>query len=600
MTNGHLGLLMLAMIVVAIMLGFPTAFTLMGLGTMFAWFAYRSQNPETAVAQTLDLMALRAYAVMCNDVLISVPLFVFMGYLVERANLIQRLFKGLHLATASIPGSLAVATIVTCAIFSTASGIIGAVVTVMGLLAFPAMLKAGYGVKLAAGAVTAGGTLGILIPPSVLLILYGATAGVSVVQLYAGAFFPGIMLAGLYVIYVIVCAKLWPSAAPRLSEEERRVDLPKFAEFISRTMSRNALAGTALAIKGKRNAEVPMAALFKNLFIALLPFLATALLMGSLYLLATEPEEAIPEGVQVMGFAAMQQATEQEAEEELFEPGVRKPIPGWWWITLSIFAGLLAIVYAVLTFVRLEIFKMLLTSFFPLALIILGVLGTIIVGLATPAEAAAMGAFGGLVLAAAYRALNWRMLKEAVFLCAKTSAMVCWLFVGSSIFAAAFRAARRPGNRGHLGEIHGPVAGAVHDSGADHHLSAGLAAGMDRDHRHLHAHLCTAPVPLRYQPAFLRTACGAQPADGIPVAAGGHGGFLPERGVAPPRDVEPDLPRDDAVHGDPGGGNRAPVPVSINRLVAALSGVQQLIRPRLGAPAFENPSHSPPFTRRER
>jgi TRAP-type mannitol/chloroaromatic compound transport system permease large subunit len=438
MTNGHLGLLMLAMIVVAIMLGFPTAFTLMGLGTMFAWFAYRSQNPETAVAQTLDLMALRAYAVMCNDVLISVPLFVFMGYLVERANLIQRLFKGLHLATASIPGSLAVATIVTCAIFSTASGIIGAVVTVMGLLAFPAMLKAGYGVKLAAGAVTAGGTLGILIPPSVLLILYGATAGVSVVQLYAGAFFPGIMLAGLYVIYVIVCAKLWPSAAPRLSEEERRVDLPKFAEFISRTMSRNALAGMTLAIKGKRNAEVPMAALFKNLFIALLPFLATALLMGSLYLLATEAEEAIPEGAQVMGFAAMQQATEQEAEEELFEPGVRKPIPGWWWITLSIFAGLLAIVYAVLTFVRLEIFKMLLTSFFPLALIILGVLGTIIVGLATPAEAAAMGAFGGLVLAAAYRALNWRMLKEAVFLCAKTSAMVCWLFVGSSIFAAAF------------------------------------------------------------------------------------------------------------------------------------------------------------------
>jgi TRAP-type mannitol/chloroaromatic compound transport system permease large subunit len=254
------------------------------------------------------------------------------------------------------------------------------------------------------------------------------------------------MLAGLYVIYVIVCAKLWPSAAPRLSEEERRVDLPKFAEFISRTMSRNALAGMALAIKGKRNAEVPMRALFKNLFIALLPFLATALLMGSLYLLATEPEEAIPEGVQAMGFAAMQQATEQEAaEEDLFEPGVRKPIPGWWWITLGIFAGLLAIVYAVLTFVRLEIFKMLLTSFFPLALIILGVLGTIIVGLATPAEAAAMGAFGGLVLAAAYRALNWRMLKEAVFLCAKTSAMVCWLFVGSAFSRQPSRcsAARR-------------------------------------------------------------------------------------------------------------------------------------------------------------
>jgi TRAP-type mannitol/chloroaromatic compound transport system permease large subunit len=462
MTNGHLGLLMLAMIVVAIMLGFPTAFTLMGLGTMFTFFAYYSQNPATALPQTLDLMALRAYWVMSNDVLISVPLFVFMGYLVERANLIGRLFKGLHLATASIPGSLAVATIVTCAIFSTASGIIGAVVTVMGLLAFPAMLKAGYGIKLAAGSVTAGGTLGILIPPSVLLILYGATAGVSVVQLYAGAFFPGLMLAGLYVLYVIVCAKLWPSAAPALSEEDRRVILPKFAEVVSRTRSRNALAGLILAMKGKRNADVPMKTLLNHLFISLLPALATALLMGSLYLVATEPEEVIPEGLQAMGIGALQEAAQEgglqepegsetreaavqsgqaeqgAAAEEVVEPGQRKPIPAWWWITLAVFLGLLAIIYAVLTFVRLEIFKMLLGSFFPLALIILGVLGTIVVGLATPAEAAAMGAFGGLILAAVYKQLNWRVLKEAVFLCAKTSAMVCWLFVGSGIFAAAF------------------------------------------------------------------------------------------------------------------------------------------------------------------
>jgi len=442
MTNGHLGLLMLSMIVVAIMLGFPTAFTLMGLGTLFTWFAYRSVDPETAVTRTLDLMALRAYWVMSNDVLISVPLFIFMGYLVERSNLIERLFKGLHLATASIPGSLAVATIATCAIFSTASGIIGAVVTVMGLLAFPAMLKAGYGIKLAAGAVTAGGTLGIMIPPSVLLILYGATAGVSVVQLYAGAFFPGLMLAGLYVIYVVACAKIWPKAAPPLPEEERKVDLPQFAQTIAKTWTKNALAGLILAIKGKRNAHVPMRTLFTQLFIALLPAMAVALLMGSLYLVGTEPEEAIPEGAQAMGFAAMEQATETDqeaaAEEEQYAPGERKPIPRWWWITLAVFGGLLVIVYAVFTFARLEIFKMLLTSFFPLALIILGVLGTIVVGLATPAEAAAMGAFGGLMLALAYRALSWRVLKEAVFLCAKTSAMVCWLFVGSGIFAAAF------------------------------------------------------------------------------------------------------------------------------------------------------------------
>src|SRR5659263_604952 len=113
MTNGHMGLLMLAMIVIAIMLGFPTAFTLMGMGTMFAFFAYYSVNPNTAAGHTFDLVAQRAYAVMNNDVLISIPLFVFMGYLVERANLIGRLFKSLHLATSRIPGSLAVATIIT-------------------------------------------------------------------------------------------------------------------------------------------------------------------------------------------------------------------------------------------------------------------------------------------------------------------------------------------------------------------------------------------------------------------------------------------------------------------------------------------------------
>ena len=183
LTNGHLGLLMLALVVVTIMLGFPTAFTLMGMGVFFAWLAYRSVNPDLAVRQVLDLMVQRTYAVMSNDVLIAIPLFVFMGYLVERAALIERLFKSLHLALARVPGSLAVATIVTCAIFATATGIVGAVVTLMGLLALPAMLRAGYSTQLSAGAITAGGCLGILIPPSVLLIVYGATAGVSVVQL---------------------------------------------------------------------------------------------------------------------------------------------------------------------------------------------------------------------------------------------------------------------------------------------------------------------------------------------------------------------------------------------------------------------------------
>jgi TRAP-type mannitol/chloroaromatic compound transport system permease large subunit len=479
MTNGHLGLLMLAMIVIAIMMGFPTAFTLMGMGTMFTFMFYMSADPSTAVPRTLDLMVQRAYAVMNNDVLISVPLFVFMGYLVERANLIEKLFKSLHLATASIPGSLAVATVVTCAIFATATGIIGAVVTLMGLLAFPAMLKAGYNTRLAAGAVTAGGTLGILIPPSVLLILYGATAGVSVVQLYAGAFFPGIMLASLYVLWIIINAKLRPGIAPPLSEEDRRVNLPKFAEVISRTR-RNVVAGLIGALKGKRNADVPLPTLLNHLVITLLPALAAGLLMGSIYLSVTAPDYVVPSELQEMGFAAEEEEANAETEDleeagGLREPPAedgpkapaaagaaaespkataeakrdktptaeaapaeRKPVPTAYWVTLGIVAAGLAIFYSIFTFVRLEIFKMLLASFFPLALLILGVLGSIVVGLATPTEAAAMGSFGGFVLAAAYRQLTFGRVKESVFLCAKTSAMVCWLFVGSSIFAAAF------------------------------------------------------------------------------------------------------------------------------------------------------------------
>src|SRR3954465_12473265 len=264
-TQGHLGLLMLSLIVVAIMLGFPTAFTLMGMGIIFAYSAYKMQGSPNAVRQVLDLFVQRAYSVMTNDVLISIPLFVFMGYLVERANLIEKLFRSLHLALARVPGSLAVATIVTCAIFATATGIVGAVVTLMGLLALPAMLRAGYSVQLSAGAITAGGCLGIPIPPSVLLIVYGATAGVSVVKLYAGAFFPGLMLAGLYVLFVIVVAKLKPHLAPPLSAEDRKVALPSYAVAIQNAGGRRAVPGLLAAIKGKRNVGVPSRTLMSQL-----------------------------------------------------------------------------------------------------------------------------------------------------------------------------------------------------------------------------------------------------------------------------------------------------------------------------------------------
>lgn len=301
--NPELGVVMLVLFIVFIMFGFPIAFTLMALGVGFGYWAM-GDNVFALVVQ-------RAYSVMASDVLVSIPLFIFMGYIIERANILDRLFHSIQLALGNVPGSLAIATLATCAIFATATGIVGAVVTLMGLLAFPAMLRAGYDVRLSAGVVCAGGCLGILIPPSVMLILYGATAGVSVPKLYAGALFPGLLLAGLYMIYVLVRCWLNPALAPKLPREETDV-----------------------------------------------PWLKV-----------------------------------------------------WWALA---------------------------TSFFPLTILIMSVLGAIFFGLATPTEAAAIGSLGSLILAAAYRALTFGKVKESVILTARTSAMVCWLFVGSYIFSSIF------------------------------------------------------------------------------------------------------------------------------------------------------------------
>jgi TRAP-type mannitol/chloroaromatic compound transport system permease large subunit len=490
MSNGHLGLLMLSLVVVAIMLGFPTAFTLMGMGVFFAWLAYRSGNPEIATRQTLDLMVQRTYAVMTNDVLISIPLFVFMGYLVERANLISKLFRALELALARVPGSLAVATLVTCAIFATATGIVGAVVTLMGLLALPAMLKSGYDIRLSAGVITAGGCLGILIPPSVMLIVYGATAGVSVVKLYAGAFFPGLMLAGLYILYVIVVAKLKPHLAPPLPESERRVDLPASAQILSDTVGSRALPALLKASLGAVPGVARGLAARESL-IALIPALALAAVLGFSWHLSTravviddvqglvemgaEPagesssessseslSAAQPNGLAEPTADSVQEPPADGVQEPPSDAAVSAPLPPaiavspaltsaklgteptrqpasmTFWISALLALGAAVAFYALLTFTRLEIFKMLLASFFPLAIMILAVLGSIVFGFATPTEAAAIGSLGGFILAAAYRQLTFGVVRESVYLTAKTSAMVCWLFVGSSIFSAAF------------------------------------------------------------------------------------------------------------------------------------------------------------------
>jgi len=304
-------LMMLGLFIFVILLGFPIAFTLMGMAVGFGYYAYYQAGQDFFNNRIFYLLTQNTWSIMSNDVLVAVPLFLFMGYVVERSNILDRLFYSLQVALRHVPGAMAVASLVTCALFATATGIVGAVVTLMGLLAFPAMLKAGYDQRLSAGVICAGGTLGILIPPSIMLIVYSATASISVVRLYAAALLPGMLLAGLYVGYVITRAVINPKLAPKLPESESNV-----------------------------------------------PWSQAAILL--------------------------------------------------------------------------------LQAFVPLAVLILSVLGSILFGLATPTEAAAIGALGSLVLAAAYRALTWPRLQEAVYLTARTSAMVCFLFVGSWTFSSVF------------------------------------------------------------------------------------------------------------------------------------------------------------------
>ncbi len=315
MTNPEVAIFMLTLFIFLVMLGFPVAFTLLAMGVGFGYFAYLDLDSIEGMSDVFSnkifyLLNQNTYSVMENDTLVAIPLFLFMGYVVERANIVSRLFDSLLLAARNLPGSLAVAALLTCAVFSTASGIVGAVVTLMGLLAYPAMAKANYDKSFASGVICAGGTLGILIPPSIMLIVYAAIAELSPLRLYAAAVFPGLILAGLYIVYVITRVMINPAIAPKPIED----------------------------------------------------------------------------------------------------------------ITIS----------------RRQIYWGLLTSFVPLVALITVVLGSILGGLATPAEAAAMGALGGLILAVLYRAMTWQKLKESVFLTAKATAMVCWLFVGAWTFASVF------------------------------------------------------------------------------------------------------------------------------------------------------------------
>ena len=491
MSDPALGLLMLALIVIVIMMGFPTAFTLMGLGMFFGFFAYYKAGESWADNHIFDLMVQRAYGAMTNDVLISIPLFVLMGYVMERGALVDKMFYSIQLAFRRVPASLAVATLIVCTFWGIASGLVGAVVVLMGVIAFNPMLKAGYDVKLASGVITAGGTLGILIPPSVMIIVYAAVAGQSVVKLYAAAMFPGFFLAFLYLVYIIGWALINPKIAPKLPESETRVPVRPWVAELQRIYSDKMLPALIAAVLSPAKAfgittdgmRVSYALLLKNLCFALVPLILTlGTLWGAWWYVVIHQQADAPSQVVAAASERMRAASQKETavaepqEEKLQElggtaeksdlsgnsnepevlqqmgsaefqdqdraaPSEAGPPPEFYTyfaFTCGIFGLLLLYYYWTMGAEQFEVLRLLTTSIMPLGILTVVVLAVILLGITTATESAAVGAAGAFLLAFQARTLDWKRTKEAVFLTAKTTSMVCWLFVGSALFSAVF------------------------------------------------------------------------------------------------------------------------------------------------------------------
>ncbi len=502
MSNAALGLSMLGLIVVVIMMGFPTAFTLMGLGMFFGFIAFYDPSQHWLDNRVFDLMVQRAYGAMTNETLLSIPLFVLMGYVMERGALVDKMFHSVQLAFRRVPGSLAIATLLICTFWGIASGLVGAVVVLMGVIAMRPMLNAGYDVRLAAGVITAGGTLGILIPPSVMIIVYAAVAGQSVVKLYAAAMFPGFFLSFLYLLYVLGWALIQPKIAPKLPIEQQRAPITPAVAAIAANYSQRMLPALITAVFAPGRAlrasteglRITWAMLLRQLVSALTPLLLAGVTLGSVWWYVTiysqKDNNAAPVAAEqaqqaAKGRAAPAAPTAGGVQEPpptgLQEPpgaeGVREPssgvqeLPGAaepapkadeglrelgesveapptaavpetfymsFGLTCAVTLALLAWYYWKMDAEQFEILRMLVSSVMPLGILTLVVLGVILFGITTATESAAVGAAGAFLMAWQAGTLNFQKTKEAVFLTAKTTAMVCWLFVGSALFSAVF------------------------------------------------------------------------------------------------------------------------------------------------------------------
>ncbi len=505
MSDPALGLTMLCLVVVVILMGFPTAFTLMGLGMGFGFVAFYDPSQHWLDNKVFNLMVQRTFGAMTNDTLLSIPLFVLMGYIMERGALVDRMFHSVQLAFRRLPGSLAVTTLVICTFWGIASGLVGAVVVLMGVIAMRPMLNAGYDTRLASGVITAGGTLGILIPPSVMIIVYAAVAGQSVAKLYAAAMFPGFFLAFLYLVYVIGWVLINPKIAPKLPAEQMKAPVRPWVQHIADSYSPRMLWALAQASLMPARAVAASTADFKmgwllmvkSLFTALVPLWLSVVSLGAVWwyvVIHSQPDAepavvavqkaeapalstpaatpvaggvaeppgsasdlaeppgsasdlAEPPGAQAEGVQAPPGSGEEEplqamGADDAPTPPAQEPVPESFYtgfaITCVFVLGLLIWYYKEFDAEQFEILDMLVRSVMPLTVLTLVVLGVILFGITTATESAAVGAAGAFLMAWHARTLTFERIKEAVFLTAKTTSMVCWLFVGSALFSAVF------------------------------------------------------------------------------------------------------------------------------------------------------------------
>jgi TRAP-type mannitol/chloroaromatic compound transport system permease large subunit len=503
MSDPALGLMMLTLIVIVIMMGFPTAFTLMGLGMMFGFVAFFDPSQPWTQNRVFDLMVERTYGAMNNESLISIPLFVLMGYVMERGALVDKMFYSIQLAFRNFPASLAVATLIVCTFWGIASGLVGAVVVLMGVIAMNPMLKAGYDVRLASGAITAGGTLGILIPPSVMIIVYAAVAGQSVVKLYASAMFPGFFLAFLYLLYIVGWALINPKIAPKSTSV---IPVSEWVGKFQAVYAQNLPLALVRALVAPRKAEHIVVAgrpmtfrvVLSNFLIALFPLaLLAAILWGVWWYVVIHPQASLAgdtplpvasqppsptnagsptapgsDKPELFGDPPVGSAQELEAPQELggapggaessaapgseqlqemgnpelLKKGAAAPVDEgppagffvYFWLLVAATVAWLVYYYAKMRAEQFELLKLLASSVMPLGILTIVVLAVILFGITTATESAAIGAAGAFLLGFHARTLDWERIKQSVFLTAKTTAMVCWLFVGSALFSAVF------------------------------------------------------------------------------------------------------------------------------------------------------------------